>query len=64
MFVVVGENNTPIQLDHGCRLTTDTRDKSEVTIQEDEEGHVRVTDKAFWTRSRQDSLRDVSEAML
>jgi hypothetical protein len=24
----------------------------------------RTTDKAFWTRSRQDSLRDVSEAML
>ena len=35
-----------------------------MTTQEDEDGHVRVTAKAFWTRPRQDSLCDVSEAIL
>ena len=40
--VVVGKSNQ-FQLDHGGRLTTVMRDISEVTTQEDEDGHVRVT---------------------
>ena len=38
---------TLLERDHGGRLTTVMRAKSEVTTQEDEDGHVRVTVKDF-----------------